>query len=398
MSKPKPAPIPEKNGYRLHLCINGKQYKRKLIRNLRVANVFQSRINSLVVEYKTGLLVIPSSQPPHKFIFDKVLSITDSSINEKDIFFLPDLISKYIAYCSPPVKSVSTCKTEKIHLRRLQEFIDTQSDVLLSEVNVGFFNDYKKFRYEKSIKTDTVKKELTTFQTMFQFALDNGYVTKNIVKSVKRDKSQVPSDRFRTIGEVQELVGRGIYQEQELLAIKRYVYLDTNEIRELLELTKNHWMHSIIVTFVFTGIRRGEMLNLQWCDVDLERKVLQVTSQKQSKKSETKRTIEIHPALLEILKEIKKTNASKLVFTKSDGERISPERLHEEFRSIIKGTKFEGIGFHAFRHSLASNLAAKGVDQRIIDSILGHQTEDMRKRYRHLFPNQQLDAISKIII
>ena len=37
------------------------------------------------------------------------------------------------------------------------------------------------------------------------------------------------------------------------------------------------------------------------------------------------------------------------------------------------------IGFHSYRHSFASNLAAAGVDQRIIDEFMGHQTEAMRK-------------------
>jgi integrase len=51
------------------------------------------------------------------------------------------------------------------------------------------------------------------------------------------------------------------------------------------------------------------------------------------------------------------------------------------------------IGFHTYRHSFASNLACLGVDQRIIDEFMGHQTEEMRKRYRHLFPKQRRPAI-----
>jgi integrase len=53
-------------------------------------------------------------------------------------------------------------------------------------------------------------------------------------------------------------------------------------------------------------------------------------------------------------------------------------------------------GFHVFRHSFASNLAAASVDQRIIDKWMGHQTEEMRKRYQHLFPDQQREAIALV--
>ncbi len=50
-------------------------------------------------------------------------------------------------------------------------------------------------------------------------------------------------------------------------------------------------------------------------------------------------------------------------------------------------------GFHTYRHSFASNLAAAGVDQRVIDEWMGHQTEAMRKRYRHWFPASRRAAI-----
>ena len=46
-----------------------------------------------------------------------------------------------------------------------------------------------------------------------------------------------------------------------------------------------------------------------------------------------------------------------------------------------------------FRHSFCSNCAAKGIDQRLINAWVGHQTEEMVRRYRHLIPNQQQEAI-----
>ena len=51
------------------------------------------------------------------------------------------------------------------------------------------------------------------------------------------------------------------------------------------------------------------------------------------------------------------------------------------------------VGFHTYRHSFASNLAAMGVDPRIVDLWMGHQTEAMRKRYLHLFPKDRKSVI-----
>lgn len=54
------------------------------------------------------------------------------------------------------------------------------------------------------------------------------------------------------------------------------------------------------------------------------------------------------------------------------------------------------IGFHAYRHSIGSNLAAAGVDQRVIDELMGHTTEAMRTRYRHLAPRAKRSAIEPL--
>ena len=59
------------------------------------------------------------------------------------------------------------------------------------------------------------------------------------------------------------------------------------------------------------------------------------------------------------------------------------------FRRAVKNSKWSVLrGYHVLRHGFASNLAA-GTDQRVIDELMGHTTEEMRKRYRHLFPEQK---------
>jgi integrase len=64
--------------------------------------------------------------------------------------------------------------------------------------------------------------------------------------------------------------------------------------------------------------------------------------------------------------------------------------LTKAFRAATKKSTWQGVqGYHVLRHSFASNCALKRVDQRIIDTWMGHQTEAMRRRYRHLFPEQE---------
>jgi integrase len=53
-------------------------------------------------------------------------------------------------------------------------------------------------------------------------------------------------------------------------------------------------------------------------------------------------------------------------------------------------------GLHVLRHSMISCMAAAGIDQRIIDDIVGHTSEDMRKRYRHLTPAVKNQAVISV--
>jgi integrase len=85
---------------------------------------------------------------------------------------------------------------------------------------------------------------------------------------------------------------------------------------------------------------------------------------------------------------------------------LTIHQANNAFHQPLRGTRWERempsgkkkivIGFHTFRHSFASNLAVAGVDQRVIDRWMGHVTEEMRKRYQHLFPSKLAEAIRSL--
>jgi len=394
-------PIKTSKGYRLQFHFRNLQYKRGLIKNEHVAKILQNKISALLEEIKIGVVKIPSGIPVQDFIFNSVLQEPAKSEictpNPQKILFLSEMIALYQRYCVPPIKLASTCQTEKYHLARLQDFIHDSHDPEVKSIKIGFFNDYKKFRYMAGVRTDTVKKELGTFQALFKFAVENAFVDYNVVRDVKRDKSQVPGGRFRTVSEINSILSRGKYNREEIKEIRRFCYLRPGEIKELLKIFEGTWLYPMLVTFAYTGVRRGELAKLRWMDIDFERNIMQISSEKQSQRSEIKRNIEIHPDLLCLLLSLSlRRGNNKFVFHDDGGEKIKLDTMSNFLRKKLKGTKFGGIGFHVFRHSLASNLAEKGIDQRIIDSILGHQTEEMRKRYQHLFPGKQSEALKKI--
>jgi integrase len=53
-------------------------------------------------------------------------------------------------------------------------------------------------------------------------------------------------------------------------------------------------------------------------------------------------------------------------------------------------------GYHTLRHSFISACTSRGIDQRLIDEWVGHRSDEQRRRYRHLYPSVQADALKSV--
>jgi integrase len=103
--------------------------------------------------------------------------------------------------------------------------------------------------------------------------------------------------------------------------------------------------------------------------------------------------VPLTPFLKEVLAHWMKKRG-KTLFCKDGGKGIMPREAHNYFQPGLRISKWSVLkGWHVFRHSFISALASKGVDQRIIDDLVGHSTEEQRRRYRHLFPDVKQQAV-----
>lgn len=100
----------------------------------------------------------------------------------------------------------------------------------------------------------------------------------------------------------------------------------------------------------------------------------------------------------QILKEQQKiTGSGEWIFIGPyDGKQIKGGTLDETLRRLVKNTKFDGVGFHVFRRSVASILVSNGTPERTIEKILGHQNGAMRDKYQHVFPEKMKEAMAKL--
>ena len=144
-------------------------------------------------------------------------------------------------------------------------------------------------------------------------------------------------------------------------------------------------------------MRRGEALALEWSDVDFRAKVISVNSRKQSRTQAYRPgEIEMHDRLASVLQELRSEQPKgRYLFADGSLQPLSAYKVWADLKKLVKGTDFEGMGFDALRQSFSSNLARAGADDRIINQFMGHQTEEMRRRYQHLFPEEKRKALGR---
>jgi site-specific recombinase XerD len=76
---------------------------------------------------------------------------------------------------------------------------------------------------------------------------------------------------------------------------------------------------------------------------------------------------------------------------------LTRNEVHDHFKRVLAGTRWERMrGLHCLRHSFISACASKGVDQRLVQEWAGHMNEATSKRYRHLYPSTQQQAINGV--
>jgi integrase len=191
------------------------------------------------------------------------------------------------------------------------------------------------------------------------------------------------------------------------------LFLTLPEIAELLQDVQRKAKHPFIYPmFAFaahTGARRSEILRSRLDDIDMAGQVITIREKKRVPGKLTTRSVPISPFLSEILHRwISNHPGGNHTFCQSVGvphsrkdrvgfQPITPDEAVDHFKRTLGNTKWDKLrGWHVFRHSFCSNCAAAGIDQRIINAWVGHQTEEMVRRYRHLIPNQQQDAIRRV--
>jgi integrase len=170
------------------------------------------------------------------------------------------------------------------------------------------------------------------------------------------------------------------------------LYLRPGEIAEFLEHVRNTARHAWVYPLIcMAGIRRSELIRMETADMDFAGGSVVIREKKRVKGKRSTRRSPLTPKLVEALKAWLAVHPGcAALFCKSG------EVAHSKKRSRTTGHQNGEGRPTTIRHSVASCLAAAGVDQRLIDDMLGHVSEEIWRRYRHLTPQAKRQAVLSV--
>lgn len=292
-------------------------------------------------------------------------------------------------YIKPSVKQKTYIRYKEIIEKQIGARFDTYA---LDELTPMVFQQFvTELLTSGNVKTgaglsaSTVNAVITVIQNSLQTAYNLGYIQSEVGGKIKRPKLKEKQVSCFTVAE-QKLI------EQEILN------------------SKKPKMKGILIC-LYTGLRIGELLALEWTDVDLTKGELSVTKTcfdgkdkngvfcriTNAPKTDTSvRAIPIPKQLIPILKEMKKRAKNQYVI--SDSDKILAVRSYQRsFERLLKKLGIPHRGFHSLRHTFATRALEVGVDVKTLSEILGHKNANVTlQRYAHSMLEHKRDMMNQI--
>ena len=250
------------------------------------------------------------------------------------------------------------CKGASKEIYTLNTLINVFGDKKLSDISTESIQNYYNEKVQNA-SPSTANRHFSLIRSIFNKAiLWNDFYSVNPCKKVLRKRENPARTNF----------------------------LDKEQINNLLEKAPSN-IKPILQCALMTGMRRGEILNLTWDDVDLKNGIIHIRDSKSGKSRE----IIMIPALVEVFKSLPKTQGK--IFN------IKIECLRKRYNKLLKTLEIKDFCFHTLRHTFASQFMMNGGDLSILKNILGHSTMDLTLRYSHFAPDhikKTLNVINNI--
>jgi integrase len=324
---------------------------------------------------------------------------------------LRQMIDAYLATHANGTIEYNSLSTARTHLNQIATSLGERFRVQgLTLLNL---QEHVVRRTKKGVAAVTLKKEVATFRACWNWATHSGLLKGAFPGRGLRFPKEDEKEPFRTFAEIEAIIAAENPGKSRKESLWDALYLTRPEVEEFLTHFRENatlpWVFPMVAFAAYTGARRSELLRVLVTDMDLASGIVTIREKKRVKGKRSTRSAPITPKLADILGgwltirpecpflfcQSQRVTRSK---TRRDGPTVvTQDEAHDHFKRTVADSKWRAMrGYHVLRHSFISALASEGVDQRVIDEIVGHQSEEQRKRYRHLYPRVMREAIARV--
>jgi integrase len=294
-------------------------------------------------------------------------------IYEEKKTLLKDFSKKYLKMVQPNLSPTSYARFEGI----INNHLEKAFPCYLYKISKKQIQEYIQKRSEE-VEPATINQETKRLRHMLNKAIEWGYLKENPCKGIKNMKE--PSGRIRYLSrdEIDKLL--------KACDVSSLAENPNNKGRTFSKII-TAYLKPIVQIAIHSGMRRGEIMNLRWKDIDFkERRIIL-----EKTKNNERRAIPMNDTLYQVLQSLPVHLHAEKVFPDINGNMVTVT-----FKRACKRAGIEDFRFHDLRHSFASYLTMGGENLRTVQTLLGHKDLRMTMRYSHLSPEHLRDAVTTL--
>lgn len=315
----------------------------------------------------TGLTVRGNKKKAEQILNDTI-SEYESKADETPVEMVADYFREWLVEIKEKVKPNTYRSYNSNMVNHIIPYFE-EKGISLKDLTAKDLDDFYDFkRKSKALSGTTIKHFHQNISKALTDAVHDGKIPYNPAKATQAPKAK----KFRA------------------------KFLNESQLNELVQLFKGSVIELPVILCSTYGFRRSEALGLKWEYVDFERRELTIAETLQQntggnytdtpKTEESYRTMPMIDDIYDILLKHKEEqenrcrlmgdyySASDFVCTWNDGKVISPNYMTRTFHAVIQKSNLPQIRLHDLRHSVASNLLAKGFSAVQVAEWMGHST------------------------
>ncbi len=280
------------------------------------------------------------------------------------------------------VKQESSIRREQAVVNTFIDFITKRGFSEFKEMNFDTIQDFMDERAGKGhgktgegVKARTKLEERRVLRKFFRWSIEQNYCTNNLVEKIEVPRLPKSKPRFFSEDELGKIFAAAKDPYKDIF---KFLYL--------------------------TGLRTGELANLEWRDwkEKLDIMTIRVVSQNKAERTpgnKTKReeTIPLSKGSTAILRKRKMSGDSKKsIFLNAEENRLDNENIYRNLKRILVNLEINDAHPHTFRHTFASHLVIKGVPIYTVKELMRHASVKETEVYAHLSKEATRSAVELI--